>query len=333
MQRRLAFAVITALFSLASIAVVGELVARSAGRTPWRAGLETDAWSTPHPVLGWINRAGTNLSNEAGNVPMTFWDGGRRRSREHPTPPAAATRQAVLVGGSWTQGYGVRDEQTFAWKAGELLPDWHFENFGTGGYGTLQSAMSAELGIDEGRIEPELVVYGFATFHAMRNVQTFNWVDGLRDRSGERLIPPRAAFEGGHIVRRAPGTPLRNWPLEGVSALVRTVHESAVRQALLERETWIAPAMRRLIRDLDQHSHENNARFAVMTLFGEAELQGVQEHLRRNGIDEIDCRYPSDPYAPELRVGGTGHPNEIVHAYWAKCLSDWMRANLDAPAA
>jgi hypothetical protein len=288
------------------------------------------------PELGWINLEGTAPSTEAGHVPMTFWDGGRRRSRADASAPpnlqGEAQNQAVLVGGSWLQGYGVRDEETFAWKAGEALPSWQFENFGTGGYGTLQAALSAEVALREGRIAPDLIIYAFATFHGMRNVQTFDWVDGLRDRSGQRLIPPRAAFRGGRIVRHPPGSSLANWPLEGVSAAVRTLHESVARASLRERDAWVAPITRRLFQDLDEFSRANGARFAVMTLFGEHDFPGYEAHLLRRGIESFDCRYPGDPYAAALRVGGNGHPNGIVHSYWAECLTRWIRANAVEPA-
>lgn len=325
MPRQLFFAFATALFALSAIAILGEVVARGSGRRPLSGALTAEPWSTPHPELGWINLEGTSRSNEPGHAPMTFWSGGRRRSRETPTQPLGP-RQAALVGGSWFQGYGIRDEETFAWKAGELLPEWGFENFGTGGYGTLQAALSAEIGIREGRLAPDLIVYGFATFHGMRNVQTFDWVAGLRHRSGERLIPPHAAFVDGRIVRMPPGTLMRNWPLETSSALVRALHETAALQALAEREAWVAPITRHLTRKLAEFSTANGARFAVMTIYGGPEADSYHQFLRHRGIEHIDCRYPGHPYGTELRVGGIGHPNGTVHTFWADCLTDWMQS-------
>ena len=159
----------------------------------------------------------------------------------------------------------------------------------------------------------------------MRNVQTFQWVNNLRDRSGERLTPPRAAFANGRIVRKPPGIPMSNWPLESHSALVSALHEAAVFQLLAEREAWKAPVTRHLTRKLAEFSSANGARFAVMTVFGDSEADSYHHYLRRRGIAHIDCRYPDHPYATRLRVGGTGHPNGTVHTFWASCLTDWMQ--------
>jgi hypothetical protein len=330
MSRSLVFALVTAVVSLSIVGAAGELLARAAGREPWRASLDDEPWSTPHPVLGWINREGTSHANEPGRAAMTFWSGGRRRSRPSEAAPARAQRQALLVGGSWFQGHGVSDQDTFAWKLGESHRDWRFDNLGTGGYGTLQAAMSAELAVREQRARPDLVVYGFATFHGMRNVSTWAWIDGLRDRSGHRLIPPRAAFSEGRVVRLPPGTPLSSWPLERHSALVRTLHEALVARALREREAWVAPITRHLLHGLRVQSERDGARLLVMVIFGGDELAPYLSHMSRRGLDWIDCRHPGDPFAPELRVGGIGHPNGRVHDFWARCLGDALDA-FDAP--
>ena len=97
----------------------------------------------PDRELGWINKPGVSLSLEPGHVPMTFWDFGRRASRPDPMRPEGRT-PVMVIGGSTTQGYGVRDEETFVALLTQRYPDLWFENFGNGGYSTVQSLMLAE---------------------------------------------------------------------------------------------------------------------------------------------------------------------------------------------
>lgn len=330
-MRRAVFASAALALALALAALAGELVARAAGLAPQAPPTTDDPWSEPHPVLGWRNREGVARSNEAGAVAMTFWSGGRRASRAAPAPLAPPRRRVALVGGSWMQGYGVVDEETAGFRLQSARPEWLVENFGTGGYGTLQAQLSAELAVDEGRLAPDVVVYGFATFHAMRNVATHAWLAGLRARSGDRLAPPRAEIDGPRLVVHAPVLALPAWPLERRSALVAAIHERASERALRERDAWAEPVTLRLLRTFPAAMRARSARAIVAILHG-SEEEGLGRYAAaaaRGGAAVVDCRYPGDGAQPHLRVGGTGHPNGIVHAHWARCIE----AAIDALAA
>ena len=69
------------------------------------------------------------------------------------------------------------------------------------------------------------------------------------------------------------------------------------------------------------------ARLLVAILYGDDdEIDRYVDDWRRHAIAHVDCRVPGDPWQPGLRVGGTGHPNAIAHAHWARCLGDWLVA-------
>jgi len=320
-MRRALFALAAALLGGAAAIALAELGARAAGLAPLRAPASDDAWSEPHATLGWRNREGRARSNEAGAVPMTFWTDGRRASRPTPEPRSRPVYRVALVGGSWLQGYGVADEQTAAYLVGVARPDVLVENFATGGYGTLQAWLSAELAIDEGRIAPDLVVYGFAPFHAMRNVASYEWLAGLRARSGDGLAPPRAEIDGPRLVVHPPVAALPTWPFERSSALVAVAHARASERAVRDRARWAEPVTQRVLRQFAASMRERGTQLAVALLFGEGEeLARYVTGATRAGADVVDCRHPQDLREPHLRVGGTGHPNALAHAHWAACI-------------
>ena len=87
--------------------------------------------------LGWTNRPGAHI--DAPWWTATFWTDGSRPTRPD---PATTARDVILVlGCSYTQGYGVGDADTFAWKLQQRFPRYDVRNFGTGGYGTYQSLL------------------------------------------------------------------------------------------------------------------------------------------------------------------------------------------------
>lgn len=142
-------------------------------------------WAAPHPTLGWINRGGVHNSTEPGHVPMTFWADGRRANRASETKTAKT--RAILVGCSFTQGYGVSDNETYSYLLDEKYPEVRFDNYGTGGYGTMQSLLMTKYVFSNTPV-PDLVIYGYIPNHEDRNVASASWASALRDSTGKPLL-------------------------------------------------------------------------------------------------------------------------------------------------
>lgn len=330
-QRRTLFPLLTAAGVVLLSALGGEAVARWLGARPYESEATTLPWATPHPQLGWVNREGVHASHDPGAVPMTFWRGSQRATR--PSPERGShSREVALLGGSWFAGFGVRDDQTFAWRAGQWLPDVAFQNYGTGGYGTYQSWRMLRILAANDVVEPDLVVYGLTSFHGMRNVLTWQWANGLRDLSGQRLAAPHVRIDGDRMIEQPPTT-IPGWPLESRSALSRALHDAWFRWHLRDRDAQIVKAMLQLVIEMKKTSEQLGARFLVMTLLPAKDPMLFDGPFDELGIDHIDCTYPGDPTLPHLRVGSTGHPNEIVHEHWARCLVDWMQESALAGGA
>lgn len=279
-------------------------------------------WAQFDPVLGWRNRPGVSISNEAGNVPMTFWSDGRRPTRRDPS--ARSLPQVLFVGCSWTQGYAVVDEETFAYRLSEMNQKWDVENFGTGGYGAYQSLLRMRNVFSEKTYSPKLVVYGYVDFHAYRDVAGYAWVKTLRNMKGEFFAPPSVIVEQGHLVEY-PMTTFPRWPGETKYALVALAKNATLRLLFLRREGYEEEATKLLLTEMRNLAVENGARFVVMEL--KTPPTSIQEYMDAHAIDSVDC-LKFDPTvrltSPNYQVGGAGHPNDKVHKSWAACIDHWM---------
>jgi hypothetical protein len=142
---------------------------------------------------------------------MTFLADGQRRSLAVPKPDAGAV---LLFGGSYTQAYGVRDEDTFFYRLNREFDDREFASYGTGGYGTVQSMLLAERVLDETPPErqPELLMYGFVKGHPKRNVAKPGWILELTDASGRIVVPPYVRLRDGRLERH-PHEVIERWSL------------------------------------------------------------------------------------------------------------------------
>jgi hypothetical protein len=303
----------------------GEIIARVSGARPQEAVPSPHPFAEEHSVLGWVNRPGSVPSREPGHALMTFWADGRRASRLDPT--ANGRVQVVLVGGSFTQGYGVRDEQTFAWQLDEAFPDLAIENYGTGGYGTYQSLLRLEQLFATQAAAPGLVIYGFVSHHAHRNVQTSAWLEALRRSvSGWRIVPPHVVVRDG-ALHRQPSALVRDWPLEQKSAQVHAWHVGWDRWALRDREAQSVPATIALLLEMNELVRRSGSRLLVAILHGGRSRRIFESTSLAGRVTSVNCNHSKGAFQPENRVGGVGHPNHTVHAYWAGCIERWLDAH------
>jgi hypothetical protein len=288
-------------------------------------------WAQFDPALGWRNKPGVFFSNEAGNASMTFWSDGRRSTRPDPTPRRLP--QVLFVGCSFTQGYGVPDQETFAYRLSETNLNWDVENFGTGGYGAYQSLLRMRNVFSEKRYSPSLVVYGYLDFHAYRDVAGYAWVKALRNSKGEFFAPPSVTVRQGRLVEYPLAT-FPRWPGEREFALVALAKIAYLRLRFLPRAGDEEEATKLLLTEMRNLAVENGARFLVMEL--ETPPPSIQGYMNAHAIDSVDC-LTFDPTlhldasifnlavsSPSFRVGGTGHPNGKVHRSWAACIDRWL---------
>ncbi|MBM3773854.1 MAG: hypothetical protein FJW37_01675 [Acidobacteria bacterium] len=307
----------------------GEIFARLAGARPAEIKPRRfTAWAAPDAELGWVNAPGVHPSDEPPHAWMTVWPDGRRATAPAPGPAGApAARELALVGCSFAYGYSLPDRQTLGWILQQHNPALAISNWASPGYGTYQALLRLER-LLAGDRPPALVVYGLLPFHAERNVAAYPIVKALRTFGGERFAPPHVLLERERLVRYPPLS-VREWPLERLSSMSALAHDAWLRLRLSGRGGQQVAVTARLMTEMAALTRGRKADFLVALLWdggGSApEVTGYAESLRAAGIDYLDCTYRGPIHdSRRLTVGGSGHPNEIVHQWWAGCIQQWV---------
>ena len=256
---------------------------------------------------------------------MTFLpDGSRTTGR-----PAGDGPNVLVVGCSFAEGYGVRDDQSLAWLLQKRFPDLRIWNFGTPGYGTYQSLLLLREVIDRQHIHPAAVIYGLVPFHADRNVLTYGMLDAFRAFGAERFSPPHVELANGN-PRYFPPFVVPNWPLEEHSALVTLLHRTDLRIRLANREKDEVKVTDLLLEQMKELADKQKAHLLVANLWnggspGPEAIRSMTKSMQEEGIEQMDVTYRGTETRPELlQVGGTGHPGVAVHAWWAGKIGDWL---------
>ncbi len=309
------------LISLIAGILLVELSTRAFGIRPYNISMFNKPWAEPHPSLGWKNRGGTYNSTEPGHAPMAFWADGRRANRA--TQTKTANHRAILIGCSFTQGYGVGDNETFSYLLDKKYPGITFDNYGTGGYGTVQSLLMARHVFNETSV-PDLAIYGYIPGHMDRNVASASWASALKDATGKNISAPHAVVTGAKVEYQ-PMSVIEPWPLERHSVLMAMLHKGWLRVKLRKRPEQKLLVTQHVITEMrDFVAGSGKSRLLVAILVDDGQMSTF---MRGQGIEYVNCAHPSYGKGPGLSVGGVGHPNHILHEYWAECISKWIADN------
>jgi hypothetical protein len=305
---------------------IAEVGPRLLGRHPWRPaedGAKEPALVEPDPFFGWVNKPGHWL------LPPHLAGGPKREvtnlaDHSRATGPTGepTSGKLIFVGCSVTNGYGLSDADTFAWKIQESHPDLRVRNFGTAAYSTFQSLLRMEREIGESS-PPRLVVYGFISQHEARNVATYDWLRGLALTSNRgHVAPPYVTLGRTDAVDRHPPEAFSVWPFADRSVVVRMAGDAYMHLLTWGRGEQGPEATRRLIGEMNELARRHATRFAVAFLVAEdGKKEEYVAFFREHRIPYLDC---VEPLTEDNRIPGEGHPNARLNTVWAQCISEGL---------
>lgn len=106
---------------------------------------------------------------------------GMRNHEEFSVERTPGKRRLLIVGDSYSFGHGVSNEETYAYRLAELLPDWEVMNLAVSATGTDQNYLMYEH--HGKRFKPDVVLLGFYVLDYNRNTYSF------RDYAKPMFVP------------------------------------------------------------------------------------------------------------------------------------------------
>jgi hypothetical protein len=309
---------------LLALLAIAEIGPRWLGRHPWRyseAEQKEPALVEPDPFFGWVNRPGQwvlppHVAGSSSRLVTNLTDHSRTTGAAGAAPPA----RDVFVGCSVTNGYGLSDADTFAWKIQQSHSEVRIVNFGTAAYGTYQSLLRMERELDRSP-PPRTVVYGFITQHEARNVATYDWLRGLALTSNRgHVAPPYVTLGPADTLIRHPPEAFSIWPLADRSVVIRMAGDAYMHLVTWGRGQEGPEVTKRLIAAMRDVAERHGTRFVVAFLLAqEGRKEEYVSFFRERHIEYLDC---VEPLAEDNRIPGEGHPNAKLNSVWAQCISE-----------
>ena len=323
MRKKLVFTLVAVLLTVTVTLVLGEALLRLNGHGPWRyetRDIDEPIVHEPDPLLGWRNKAGRYeipaYDGSGAEIPVTLLPGGTRTTggvgdgKDRPS--------LIVVGGSFTQGWGVGDSETYTFKLQHRFPGIEVLNYGTGAYGSYQSLLVLEREIP--KRPPAWVIYGFFLHHEVRNVAPAAWLETLNRFSRRNHVAlPFATIGDDGVLRRHPPESYLELPLREQLALSAFVEKHLMRRRTKGRARNRREVTERLILEMQAVAREHGSEFAVLVLAAPDDARRhYRSFLNEHRVRTLDCVVP---FTPETVVPVDGHPNGRMHAIWARCIA------------
>ena len=321
-QKRIIFTLGGFIFSVLIFLTVAEILLRIAGYTPWKTFTRFDnepSVHEPDPTRGWRNKPGQYIfppyAPNGEKILMTFLqDGSRATGRSEKTPHSG--KKVIFIGGSFTQGWAISDDQTMAWKTQLNFPDTQVKNLGVGGYGTVQTLLALEAISDE-ITDKTIVFYGLIEHHEDRNIAPGYWLEALSrySKRGHIALPWASLDTKGELVFHPPES-YPSYPLREYSATITVLEKASVLIKTADRPKRKREILEKLILKMNAIVKSKKGRFNVILFDGTREfMQRTSEFLQKNKIGCLNCSYK---LTKKFKVPGEGHPNGKLNTIWAK---------------
>jgi len=265
------------------------------------------------PVMGGQELSVTNTSYASRAVFM---------AEQNPVQPL------VLLGCSFTYGYGLSDRETYPYLLDSACSEFSVKNLSCPSDGTLQSLLRLKRYLACNSCNsPLVVVLNYLSFHDERNCLNASYrakiyegylalkQSSLTAQAGLNLavlFPYIDAADEQHALHYVSYDHLVDWDVPFVhelalSNLLSAVFIKAKCDPRRERQLSIY-----LIRQIQQLCTDSNIRFCVSYMENPAQIRDVLDSCRVSGIETIDLsidfndrknfNYPADPVHPNAKA-------------------------------
>ena len=274
-------------------------------------------------VLGWRPKTGKYTlkpwsKNGKATILTNLGDGGRLTGYNN------KKEKIIFLGGSFTKGWAVDDNETFPWLLQKKIKNYKIKNYGVSGYGGVQSFLKLQ-NIFENQNNIKLVIYGFIPHHEVRNIASGSWMYLLNKaskRTEGKLSLPYASIKDKKLKIHKPKQYLK-LPFGNKSALIAKIEKRALKLNSFRRSFHETKISQEIILSMKKISEENKSRFVFLILnkIPDEKFIKYKEFFKKNSVDHINCYFPE---GKEYGVEGEGHPNEIGHRLVSECIYDQL---------
>ena len=308
-----------------------ELLLRFSGYKPWVSKSKNQETIFKFDtILGWISKEGRYFIpsiNDSKKIEFTIKKNGNRYAGK---PDIRDFDELILIGGSFTQGAGVSDSETFAYQLQSKLVNYNVLNYGQSGYGSVQSLLLLNEVLKK-KNKSKIIIYGFINHHLRRNVARGQWLETLQKSTSEGFSQkpsiPYGIIDKNDNLKIMPKISYLTLPLRDKSALITIIEKVYMKQTTKKRKKIQFEVLKKTIKKMDELAKKNNSKLIVVNLSLDKKKSDsyLVEMSQDNSFNYLDCRTPNfEVYALKNEY----HPNYKGHKYYSECIYKYLNKKL-----
>jgi hypothetical protein len=234
----------------------------------------------------------------------------------------------ALLGCSFTYGYGVNYEETFAAKIQSENDSVFVKNYAVPGYGTVQSLLQLPTILKEKSFSN--VVLCISSYHLMRNILSQEFRSNLRigfanssseiEKSMKGARFPYVRDTSLHILYENWYEIYKNLPLREYLASVNFIQNT--RDRLKDEEINDVKITSRMIDEMNHLCRANGVKFMVVCLNDSEEMSIIEKSL--NHIPWLNVSFNFNSKSLTL-LPFDSHPNAKGHKYIQKKINPFLK--------
>jgi hypothetical protein len=231
----------------------------------------------------------------------------------------------ILLGCSYTYGYGLSDRETYPYIADSLLTDFNVLNYAVPGHGTLQALIRLKkILLSKNCAKPKFVITNYLSFHDERNCLDKNYETkllrgfeirekrNLSDTLLQKKMPYLIANNGLPKIHYLSIQEMKanEFPLKRYSALANRLSNLIINRTInLEEESELSCY---LLGEINALCLENDIKFFVSYMESEKQVFKILNYCDVNNIQTIDLSIdlsdttnfnsPFDPFHPNYKA-------------------------------
>lgn len=284
----------------------------------------------PHPRLGYAHIPGdytVTLGDGYQFRVSNDEDGLRRTCPKGEEAQHGESGEIWILGCSFTFGWSINDEETFAWRLQEWLPKYRVKNYGTNGYGTIHGLIQLEDAIATGQT-PDVAVIAYGSFHDDRNTFVRHRRKGVNawKKFGPLIQPYGSLDEAGELEIEMAGTEYAEWPLQRRSALVHRLE-----RAYKDWESANANShevSKAIVKRMYELAQANGIELVLLGMVRTPETADMVEYAKSLGMRTADVSLGLRNHKELRNLPHDGHPNGAANELFAKKIGGFLKQDV-----
>ena len=280
--------------------------------------------NSPHPsiyiqddITGWSNKEGSfNVKIDEGNIVQynILKDGSRYSG--YNSDDEMQKDKIILIGGSFTLGQAINDNETFAFKIQTKLDNYEVKNYGSGGFGTYQSYLKLKQLYNKFE-NIDYVFYSFVDHHEIRNIVDPSWLEYLSKLAKEPVKLPYSRLNSSKELIEHPPLEYMILPLSDKSVVISKIQKKIMRLKLFTKNEKKMITKKILLKIKELTKLHGSDFIMVNLLSDESDNVYYKEFAKKNRIEYFNCRLELND---KNTVKNEGHPNNLATEKYSSCI-------------